>query len=55
MAKSPQKSRGTEGKVHGSREEMRVQTVYTALANALTNEEIIQFAAENWDVGRPSN
>ena len=31
---------------------MRVQTVYKLLADALSNEEIIQFAAENWDVGR---
>ena len=31
---------------------MRVQTVYQLLADALTNEEIIRFAAENWDVGR---
>ena len=31
---------------------MRVQTVYKLLADALTNEEIIQFASENWDVGR---
>ena len=31
---------------------MRVKTVYQLLADALTNEEIIQFAAENWDVGR---
>ena len=31
---------------------MRVQTVYQLLADALTNEEIIRFAAENRDVGR---
>ena len=31
---------------------MRVSTVYQLLADALTNEEIIRFAAENWDVGR---
>ena len=31
---------------------MRVQTVYKLLVDALSNEQIIQFAAENWDVGR---
>ena len=31
---------------------MRRQTIYQLLADALSNEEIIQFAAENWDIGR---
>ena len=31
---------------------MRVQTVYKLLADGLSNEQIILFAAENWDVGR---
>ena len=31
---------------------MRRNTIYQLLADAMTNEQIIQFAAENWELGR---
>ena len=48
----PQKS-GAEhkGRCTAAVKEMRVQTVYKLLADAYTNQQIFQFASENWDVG----
>ena len=62
MAESPQKkpkstedryaNRKSKPRCTGAVADMRRQTIYKLLADAMTNEQIIQFASENWDIGR---
>ena len=53
MALTPAQREGLKkGRCTAAVKDMRVQTVYKLLADGLSNEQIIQFASENWDVGR---
>ena len=51
MAESPQKSSGAQkGRCTAAEKTRRVREVYSLIANAAPRQEILQYAAEKWDL-----